>query len=187
MIERKVLYATKWLELIEMKDPENGVNGYVYTHAVWSGGQGVAVLPFRRIAAWGGTVASPPDVEFLLRQEITPCWKMTPALSSITGGMDHEGEDPIECAARELEEEGGYTVKPGDRWIRLGSARMSKSSTTVMHLFAVDLTDIERGTAEGDGTELEAKAYCEWRQDLHSAEDVLVAAMAFKLGNRWRL
>lgn len=176
-MERNILYSTKWLELLELKDPENGVHGYICTHHKWSNGQGVAVLPYRNLG-------SAP--EFLLRQEVTPCWSMSPMLSSITGGMDKKGESPIECAARELHEEGGYVLEPGDRWVMLGAARMSKASTTIMHMFAVDLTGLERVEAPGDGSELEAKAYCEWRNDPESAVDVLVGRMVFGLERKLR-
>jgi 8-oxo-dGTP pyrophosphatase MutT (NUDIX family) len=174
-LQRNVLYATKWLELLELKSPEEGVHGYVCTHQKWSNGQGVAVLPYQLSQAGS-------NFEYLLRQEVTPCWGMEPMLSSITGGMDKEGEPPIECAARELHEEGGYIVEPNDsRWKPLGSARMSKSSTTVMHLFAVDLTGLDEVEAPGDGSELEAKAFCEWRADPENAVDVLVGRMIFGL------
>ena len=172
-MEHKTLYKTKWLHLMEMKDPENGVEGYIYTHSEWAQGEGVAVLGYRDANG---------EREYLLRQEITPCWSMDPSLSSVTGGMDKEGEAPIECAIRELEEEGGYFCEDIRKWTSLGTCRLSKASTTVMHLFAVDLTDCERGEAEGDGTELEAKAYCEWRTDPENAVDALVGTMVFKLG-----
>lgn len=174
-MERIVLYSTKWLELLELREPENGVHGYVCTHAKWTNGQGVAVLPYRNL----------DSPEYLLRQEVTPCWGMDTALSSITGGMDKEGESPVVCASRELHEEGGYVVAPdSDRWTSLGTARLSKASTTVMHLFAVDLMGLEEQVAPGDGSELEAKAWCEWRRDPEVAADALVGRMVFGLDRR---
>lgn len=174
-MERKVLHETKWLTLLELKDPENGVHGYVCTHAAWTNGQGVAILPYRHEMAGG-------VVEFLLRQEITPCWGMDPNLSSITGGMDKEGEEPWECAVRELKEEGGYLCDQVGRWTDLGTCRSSKASTTLVHLFAVDLTGCEFTGAEGDGSELEDKAWCEWRTDPESAVDPLVGTLILRAG-----
>jgi 8-oxo-dGTP pyrophosphatase MutT (NUDIX family) len=179
----EVLHETKWLKLINLTDPEQGVHGYVCTHAPWSNGHAVAVLPYRVIVGKLPNGDLGTWREYLLRQEVTPCWGMAPSLSSITGGMDKSGEAPIACASRELHEEGGYIV-PADRsdlWIDLGPRHMGKASTTVMHMFAVDLTAEAREEAPGDGTELEAKAYCEWRRDPESAVDVLVGSMAFAL------
>jgi 8-oxo-dGTP pyrophosphatase MutT (NUDIX family) len=172
-MERKVLHETKWLTLLELKDPENGVDGYICTHSGWTNGQGIAVLPYRYHMAGG-------EIEYLLRQEVTPCWSMEPSLSSITGGMDKDGEPPWECAVRELKEEGGYLCEYPGRWNDLGSVMSNKSSTTLVHLFAVDLTGLEFTGAEGDGTVLEAKAWCEWRTDPEAAVDPLVGSLVLK-------
>jgi 8-oxo-dGTP pyrophosphatase MutT (NUDIX family) len=174
-MKKEVLYSTKWLELWKLSEPENGVDGYVCSHAKWANGQAVAVLPFRR-------KLENSEKEFFLRQEITPCWGMEPNLSSITGGMDKVGEEPVACASRELHEEGGYVVPPeSSRWVNLGKARLSKASTMVVHLFAVDLAGLEMVEAPGDGSELEDKAYCEWRTDPENAVDALVGRMVFGL------
>jgi 8-oxo-dGTP pyrophosphatase MutT (NUDIX family) len=181
-LQCEVLHETKWLKLLNLKDPAQGVHGYVCTHAAWTDGKAVAVLPFRTIVGgFGGELTS--WREYLLRQEVTPCWGMDPALSSITGGMDKPGEPAVECASRELHEEGGYIVPAArvDLWYDLGVRRMGKASTTLMHMFAVDLTAEAKVEAPGDGTELEAKAYCEWRKDPESAVDVLVGSMVFAL------
>ena len=172
-LNAEALHETKWLQLLNLTDPEQGVHGYVCTHSVWTGGQAVAILPYR---TWFGEYR-----EYLLRQEVTPCWGMDPSLSSITGGMDKEGEPALECAIRELHEEGGYIVENKDLWTDLGSRRMGKASTTVMHMFAVDLKNETRVEAPGDGSELEASAYCEWRLDPENAVDVLVGSMVFAL------
>ena len=183
-LECEVLHETKWLKLINLKDPSQGVHGYVCTHAAWTDGKAVAVLPFRVIV---GRISETGELgtwhEYLLRQEVTPCWGMDPVLSSITGGMDKADEPAIECAARELHEEGGYIVPASrdDLWYDLGTRRMGKASTTLMHMFAVDLTAETRVEAPGDGTELEAKAFCEWRKDPENAVDVLVGSMVFAL------
>ena len=192
----EVLHETKWLQLLNLTDPKQGVHGYVCSHAIWTNGQAVAVLPYRTVVGrdihsngyysygkdhkmYDGDMTS--WHEYLLRQEVTPCWGMDLALSSITGGMDKKGETPLKCAMRELHEEGGYIVNGDHLWIDLGARRISKASTTLMHLFAVDLTSEARVEAPGDGTELEAKAHCEWRKDPENAVDVLVGTMVFLL------
>jgi 8-oxo-dGTP pyrophosphatase MutT (NUDIX family) len=184
-LKSKVLCDTPWLQLLELKDPENGVNSYICSHAKWTNGHGVAVLPYRAIQGIGwpgeGDVSKLDGREYLLRQEITPCWGMDPSLSSITGGMDKEGEGALQTAMRELHEEGGYKCTSERRWKDLGVCRLGKASTTVMHLFAVDLTGYERTEAPGDGTALEAMAHCEWRDDPGSAIDALVGLMCFRM------
>lgn len=172
-MERKVLYKTKWIHLLELKDPDNGVDSYICTHSAWANGQGVAVLPYRHEKAGGET-------EYLLRQEVTPCWGPGVHLSSITGGMDQDGEKPWWCAVRELKEEGGYLCNEIGRWTHLGTCRSSKAATTLMHLFAVDLTGCEYTGAEGDGTALEAQAWCEWRTDPEAAVDPMVGVLILR-------
>lgn len=189
-MERRILFATKWLHLLELRDPDNGINGYVCSHAEWTKGQGIAVLPYRVVRPHEPVLGG-EYTQYLLRWEITPCWGIEPSLSSITGGMDKEGELPIECAARELEEEGGYRVSPSSlRWRPLGTMRVSKSSTTLMHLFAVDLSEgsvkpdpVEKVEAVGDRTALEDKAHCEWLRRPGDAVDALTSAMAYRLDN----
>jgi len=172
-LECEVLHETKWLSLLRLRNPALGVHGYVCTHANWTNGQAVAVLPWR---------INEGRVECLLRREITPCWGMEPELSAITGGMDVPDESPIECVVRELHEESGYRVHQHNRrWTYFGARSLSKSSTTVVHMFIVDLTDMEPGVASGDGSELENQAACEWHQNPADAVDVLVPALAFSL------
>lgn len=184
-LKTEVLFDTKWLQLLNITDLEKGVNGYVCSHAKWTNGHGVAVLPYRAIQGIGwpgeGDVSKLDGREYLLRQEITPCWGMEPSLSSITGGCDKEGEIPLKTAMRELHEEGGYVCDSERRWTDLGICRISKASTTMMHLFAVDLTGYEQVEAPGDGTALEAMAHCEWRDDPGSAIDALVGLMCFRM------
>jgi 8-oxo-dGTP pyrophosphatase MutT (NUDIX family) len=183
-VERNILFETKWLQVLELKDPENGINGYVCTHAVWMNGKAISVLPYRVIVGQDEDGKLTSWREYLLRQEITPPWGAEPNLSSITGGMDVEGEYALDCAMRELHEEGGYIVGRDKEhlWVDLGTVHMGKASTTLIYLFAVDLTAEGSVDAPGDGTELEAKAHCEWRKDPENAVDVLVGRMVFGLG-----
>jgi len=164
-----VLKDNKWLQLREIRDPENGVDGYVYSHEKISDGKVVAMLPYRK---------SSDDYEFLLRSEVTPCWGMQHFVSSTTGKVD-KGETPIQTAVRELKEEAGYSVKEKDM-IPLGTSFSSKSSDTVNYLFSVDLADKKKGEVTTDGTELEAKAHNFWTDQIES-EDPLVAVMFCRL------
>jgi hypothetical protein len=141
---------TKWLQLKRMVEPEQGVKGYDFVHEIRCNGEIISILPFRMNAG---------KKEYLIRHEVTPCWGMEPVVASITGGCD--GDGPLEDARRELEEEAGYSVDK-DEIIELGVCRGTKSSDTVYHIFTVDLTGKEKSNSNGDGSELEAKAWCEW-------------------------
>jgi hypothetical protein len=161
------LFGDEWLELRRLTDPENGVNGYTYYHEVRCNGAVVSVLPFRYL--------EDGSIEYLLRQEVTPCWTMEQVPSSFTGGV--ETEDPTEDALRELEEEAGFVV---DQLIPLGTCRGPKCADTVYHLFAADVTGLQEGTHEGDGSAFEAAADNVWVKQIH-AEDPLVYVLAMRL------
>ena len=171
----KVLHDNQWLSLCEMKDPEHDVDGYVFSHETRCGGHIVSILPYR---LEGGRR------EVLLREEVTPCWSVDKKiLSSITGGVDL-GDGPTETAVRELREEAGYEITSQE--LRpLGTTFGVKSSDTVYHLFAVDLTWKKRKPASGDGSALEAKASCIWTRNVSDAVDPLVAAAFIRLASRY--
>lgn len=145
-------------------------DGYVYSHESRCNGAIVAVLGYRRVGkdAW----------EYLVRKEECPPWGSEQVLCSLTGGMDEEGENPVDCAARELKEEGGYDV-PSESLIDLGTCRGTKSSDTVYHLFAVDLEEVDQGEAEGDGTAQEEDATVKWvySKELAKSPDPLLSIL----------
>lgn len=157
----EVLHSTEFLELRVIKKPADGIDGYVYSHEKRCDGKIIVTLPFRTVGS---------KTEYLLRNEVTPCWGLKSEISSITGGF--EPEKGIEgTAVLEIEEEAGYEVAEKDL-INLGTVRGTKSSDTVYHLFAVDLTDVKKTTeAKGDGSVLESKASCEWSESLNECQD----------------
>jgi 8-oxo-dGTP pyrophosphatase MutT (NUDIX family) len=141
------LYSNKWVSLMQVTDPENGVNGYTFSQETRCQGRIVLVLPFK----------TEPFRQYLLKYEITPCWSMKHVLSGVTGG--YEGGNIEDDAVREVLEETGYTVTR-DELIPLGVCYASKSADTIYSLYAVDLTGKEQGDALGDGEELEQ--FSEW-------------------------
>lgn len=155
-MEKKELYKNKWLSLYELKDPENGVGGYVYSHETRCEGKIIAFMPFRKREG---------KLEVLLRNEVTPCWGMHSVLSSFTGG--YEGGDPRDTTIIELKEEAGYTVHV-DELIFLGNSYASKSSDTQYYLYGIDVSDKEEGEAVGDGSSLEKKAFNQWVTEVES-------------------
>jgi len=132
--EDVVLYDNQWLQLKEKE-------GYIYSHEVRCNGKIVVILPYRRtgVDSW----------EFLVRDEITPCWNDKPTRSAMTGGI--EDPNPAVDAVRELQEEAGYTIDT-DKVVFLGKCRASKSSDTFYYLFTADLAGMEPGDAPGDGS-----------------------------------
>lgn len=168
------LYDNKWLSLLMVKHPENDIHGYVYSHESRCAGKIISVLPYRYYNGhW----------EFLLRNEVTPCWSTERSIiSSITGEYE-PGMSIEEVVLMELEEEAGYIVDISDLK-DLGTCRGTKSSDTIYYLYTVDLTDKEKekeGEALGDGSELERKASCFWSTNINSAEDPLVYVMYHKI------
>lgn len=184
------LHQNKWVSLLKMVCPEKNVNGYVYTHETRCDGHIVSVLPFRFITVGLSSRIDGKydqyereELELLLRHEITPCWDVDRQIvSSITGGVGKE-LTPDETAVEEIEQEAGYVIETDDL-IDLGTCFGVKSSDTIYHLFAVNLTDREKEMdALGDGSELERLAECRWHseQDICEVEDPLVYANYVRL------
>lgn len=113
-MEKKILYNNKWLSLIELKDINKGIKGYICSHETRCNGKIVAILPYR---------SNNEVFEYLLRNEITPCWGIQSELSSITGGW--EGGDIKDDTVKELKEEGGYKINKSEL-IDLGESYASK-------------------------------------------------------------
>ena len=151
-VEKEVIGKGKFVDLMVMKDEENGVQGYEYLHEKRSDGKIVAILPFSE------------EGDFLIRQEVTPCWGMEPKISSITGGVD-PGNSLFETVVEEMKEEAGYEIKMSEL-IPLGTCRGTKSVDTVYYLYACDFSERKNLDLDvdpsGDGSELEGKAYCMW-------------------------
>lgn len=85
-----------------------------------------------------------------------------PVLCSLTGSMDH-GEDPTRTALRELREESGFVVRQ-DSMIALTKnyVHTYKACTKKTWMFAANLTNHVQVDAIGDGSTIEAEAYCRW-------------------------
>lgn len=172
-----ILSQGKFTSYRKLVNEEKGFSGYEFLHEDRCNGSIISILPFRRNDTM---IRRDNPFDFLLRSELTPCWDENENVwSSITGGVDN-GNNEIETALIELEEEAGYKVNAEDL-IFLGYSFGTKSSDTIYTLFSVDLTDYERGVAKGDGSLLEGEAYCEWVEDISIAYDPLVYSSYFKL------
>jgi hypothetical protein len=144
-----ILFNNQWIQIRKKKY-------YVYAHLKWCNGTAVAILPFRKNKSG--------QMEYLGRYEICPPHGDGVKLCSITGGYDNADRFSIrECALNELVEEAGYCVSLKDL-IDLGTVFDSKSTDTVIYMFAIDLdlADIKKVNATGDGTIGEEGAFCDW-------------------------
>lgn len=178
MIE--VLHENEWVSLQIVREPDAGVNGYVFSHESRCQGRIVALLPFRFVKAPSGPWDSSARIEYLVKSEMTPCWSLDQVLSAITGG--YEGGDIKDDAVREMLEETGYEITK-DELIALGESYASKSSDTIYSLFTVDLTGRVAGEAIGDGSRVEAESAAVWltKEQLAGVLDPQVAVMAVRL------
>ena len=150
-MKTEILFDNKWVQLKQMVDKENGVDGYVFSHEKRCGGKIVSILPFKTI--------NNVRTEFLIRHETTPCWGMDKKLSSVTGGV--ENDNPKNTAVHEIKEECGYIVTESDL-IDLGTIRGTKSIDTIYYLYGVDVTNKKKLAIKGDGSYLETQAHNEW-------------------------
>lgn len=87
------------------------------------------------------------------RDRVAFVWQTRPAVGrkmlEIPAGTLEIGEDPLECAKRELREETGCTA---EKWVSLGSCHMAPGySTEVIYLFMA--TNLTQGEQDLDDTE----------------------------------
>jgi 8-oxo-dGTP pyrophosphatase MutT (NUDIX family) len=169
MIE--TLHENEWLSLRVLREPDKGVNGYVYSHESRCGGRIVAILPYHDTAE---------GRQYLLKSETTPCWSLNQVMSAITGG--YEGDNIEDDAVREMLEETGYAIV-AEELIPLGGSYASKSSDTIYTLYSVDLTGRTAGVPLGDGSRLESESAAVWLpgQEITRVCDPQVSVMYVRL------
>lgn len=169
----RVVHDGEFLQMREFDSPD-GTKTYEYAHESRCDGEIVAVLPFE--------VEAGEASRFLLRVERCPAWGDGMVPCALTGGV--ESDRPVADAARELHEESGYRVPPDDL-VSLGACYGTKAMDTVYHLYAVDVTNRERGDAPGDGSDLEDGAGVTWTRDVTVSPDPHVHVMWTRLLHRY--
>jgi ADP-ribose pyrophosphatase YjhB (NUDIX family) len=177
MSKDTMLFENKWFSVVE-RELDNGIKWTFGTHP-WCNAGGVAILPFKQ-EVYNERGIGYTELSFLGRVEICPAHSDEPALCVVAGGMDKDGETPIQVAVRELAEETGFIARTKDM-ISLGAVRPSKGTDTTMHLFAVDVTNLERAEASGDGSLIEQLASTKWirkREAVFSKDPLLVTCVA---------
>jgi 8-oxo-dGTP pyrophosphatase MutT (NUDIX family) len=141
---------------------------YDFVREAHSEGITIALLPFRREQ---GKITA-----FLAREEICPAHSDQPELCCLTGGFQGNIK---ETARVELWEEAGYTATV-DEFIVLGTARPTKSSDTLVYLFAIDVSDKLHSPPPGDGTYWEERATIKWvtyAEGIYNKDPLFVTAI----------
>jgi len=104
-------------------------------------------------------------------------------LSLITGTCEDEDPDYLQTAKRELKEESGYDVPDNNKWYFLGTVTATKFVDKEYPCFAIDVTGIEKGEPETDGSEQEALSSFHFipANDVVKSKDVFIPALFLKL------
>lgn len=154
----KKLFTTDWFTV---KDKD----GYVYIDNPYGA---VLVLAFK------ASEDSNNPFLFLARKEPIPPHTPMKHLTALTGTVE-KGEEYLETAIRELEEEAGI-IAPSKSFIDLSYVYPSKASTTKVHMYAVDVTGLRQGVAKGDGSKWEQDSEVVW---LNAKQAAMVPSAAY--------
>lgn len=164
--ESELLFDNEWVQLRK-------ANGYyIFSHEIRCNGNIIVIVPFRK--------NKNGDINILARVEATPCWdNLTPMRCSLTGGVD-DGEQPLETAIKELQEEIGYIVEKSDV-ISLGTFYGTKSTDSIYHIFAVEITE---NTKKGDTTDKDAGGEWITLKDVTMVADPFLVAAVSRLNQK---
>lgn len=148
---KQTLGGNKWLELQE--HTYNDGTKYTVVHESRCNGNIVIILPYK--------VDDKLGLQYLVRNEMTPPWSLTELVpSSVSGGIDSLGDNPLKTALKELKEECGYLASESNV-IPLGTSYGVKCADTIYHIFAVDVTSVAEIPPSAPDT-FESEAQNEW-------------------------
>ena len=104
-------------------------------------------------------------------------------ITLVTGTTDDEDGDLLSTAKRELLEETGFDVQDNSKWYYLGSVTSSKFVDHEQPCFAVDVTGVERGISQTDGSDQEKNAEFNFiiANDAVKAKDIFISGLFLKL------
>jgi len=105
------------------------------------------------------------------------------SISLISGTSEEEDPDLLATAKRELKEESGYDVQDSKRWFYLGSVTSSKFVEHEQPCFAVDVTNLEKGEPQPDGSEQENSMEFKFipANDVVKHKDIFIPGLFLKL------
>ena len=133
--EEKIVYKCKWFDLVEKGD-HTGIRTIQ---------DSVLILPFisddRGLPLMVGVL-----------NERNYFRNGGYSISVISGSPEDEDPNILSTAQRELLEETGCDVKDEDRWYFLGTLTGSKFVDSIHPCFGVDITGIENGEPQTDGS-----------------------------------
>jgi 8-oxo-dGTP pyrophosphatase MutT (NUDIX family) len=109
-------------------------------------------------------------------------WGRKKEITAITGTID-KGENPFECAPRELNEETGLICEYGDNWDYLGEVHFDKGTVGTRYLFLVDVTGCKAEPKKTDGSSFEknTKVMVSTFEELSLCTDLHLLYMSEKL------
>ena len=116
-------------------------------------------------------------------KEVNPLWGEGTHVTTITGGIEN-GEDNLVAAKRELKEESGYDVEDTDKWQFICETSVSKLIDAKQPCFVVDVTGLDTGEAEKDGTineELSSFELLDASEAIDSCKDAYIGMLLYKL------
>lgn len=165
-MNNKVLYETDKINLIE----RDGVIGVMPLF------MNVVIMPF--VSDEQGL---PLSIGVLM--EPNPFREGGQSMTLITGSSEEEDPDLLSTAKRELKEESGFDAQENDRWYYLGSVTSSKFVDHEQPCFAVDVTGLQKGEAETDGSEREKNMEFKFipANDVVKAKDIFIPGLFLKL------
>lgn len=166
MLDHKILLQNEYLEVIE-RDNRIGVK---------QKNPSVIILPYT-------TDDSGNPKELGLISEPSPFRDGGISLTVITGSPEDSDVDILETAKRELKEESGYEVQDIEKWDFLGNIKTSKIIINGNPAFGVDITNLEAGKKEGDGSKSEenSKFSLIKLNDAINLDDALVSCLFLKI------
>ena len=174
----KILFKTKWISVLETE------NGFQYLER--KGTNSVAIILIRYNSEnsgnwWKCLVRwQPLPLDNTSDQTLFPC--------PITGSID-EGEDPKDCAIREVEEETGIVIHDRKDIWEIGNYIVGTQTNETVFMFMAFLEDglPEKVRGKGDGTFFENISENEWR-DFEELKDYKYSAcqiMYYKIKEFW--
>lgn len=120
----ELLYSNPYLQVFKARN--KGGEDYTFT----KDDDKVVVLPYAIIDG---------EVQIMTLIEPIKLWGRSKEITSVTGTLE-EGEEPNDCAVRELEEEVGIQSDWGDNWSYIGKFHPVKGSVDCRHMYLVDIT-----------------------------------------------
>lgn len=164
--ENKILHSTPYFNVVEIE----GSTGVVSTVET------VLVLPF---------VCDDRGLPLMLgvMKERNHFREGGFSISPISGTCEAEDPDYLDTAKRELKEESGFDVQDSNKWYFLGTVTSSKFVDKEYPCFAVDVSGIEKGEAQTDGSEAEKASNFIFipANDVVKTKDVFIPALFLKL------